>query len=42
MPNWGYSFVEQNYDADRIAKASGRDLRIKPKHAQEICAAIML
>jgi len=29
MPNWGYSFVEQKYDADRLAKASGRDLRIK-------------
>ena len=40
MPNWGYSFVEQKYDADRIAKASGRDLRIKPKHAREICATI--
>ncbi len=40
MPNWGYSFAEQKYDADRLAKASGRDLRIKPKHAREICAVI--
>jgi large subunit ribosomal protein L22 len=40
MPNWRYSFVEQKYDADRLAKASGRDLRIKPKHAREICAVI--
>jgi large subunit ribosomal protein L22 len=40
MPNWGYSFTEQKYDADRLAKASGRDLRIKPKHAREICAVI--
>lgn len=40
MPDWGYSFIEQKYDAERIAKASGRDLRIKPKHAREICAAI--
>ncbi len=40
MPNWGYSFSEQKYDSDRLAKASGRDLRIKPKHAREICAAI--
>lgn len=40
MPNWGYSFIEQKYDAERIAKASGRDLRIKPKHAREICAVI--
>lgn len=40
MPNWGYSFIEQKYDADRLAKASGRDLRIKPKHAREICAVL--
>jgi len=40
MPEWGYSFIEQKYDAERLAKASGRDLRIKPKHAREICAAI--
>ncbi len=40
MPNWGYSFVEHKYDVDRLAKASGRDLRIKPKHSREICATI--
>ncbi|MFX1274786.1 MAG: 50S ribosomal protein L22 [Promethearchaeota archaeon] len=40
MPKWGYSFIEQKYDAERIAKASGRDLRIKPKHAREICSTI--
>jgi len=40
MPNWGYSFIEQKYDKERLAKASGRDLRIKPKHAREICAVI--
>ena len=40
MPNWGYSFTEQKYDEDRLAKASGRDLRIKPKHAREICAVL--
>ena len=40
MPKWEYSFQEQRYDTDRIAKASGRDLRIKPKHAREICACI--
>ncbi|MFX1500226.1 MAG: 50S ribosomal protein L22 [Promethearchaeota archaeon] len=40
MPNWSYSFVEQKYDTDRLAKASGRDIRIKPKHAREICAVI--
>ncbi|MFX1574020.1 MAG: 50S ribosomal protein L22 [Promethearchaeota archaeon] len=40
MPNWGYSFIEQKFDKERLAKASGRDLRIKPKHAREICAVI--
>jgi large subunit ribosomal protein L22 len=40
MPNWGYSFQEREYDVDRLAKASGRDLRVKPKHAREICAVI--
>ncbi len=40
MPNWGYSFIEQNYDIDRIAKGSGRDIRIKPQQAREICAVI--
>jgi len=40
MPNWGYSFIEQKYDTDRLAKGSGRDLRIKPKHAREVCAVI--
>ncbi len=37
MPTWKYSFVEQKYDVDRLAKASGRDLRISPKHSREIC-----
>ncbi|MFX1558860.1 MAG: 50S ribosomal protein L22 [Promethearchaeota archaeon] len=40
MPTWGYSFQEERYDLDRLAKASGRDLRIKPKHAREICAVL--
>jgi large subunit ribosomal protein L22 len=40
MPNWGYSFIEQKYDSERLAKAAGRDLRIKPKHGREICAVI--
>jgi large subunit ribosomal protein L22 len=40
MPNWDYSFIEQKFDTERLAKASGRDLRIKPKHAREICAVI--
>ena len=40
MPTWGYSFSEQKYDTERLAKAAGRDIRIKPKHAREICAVI--
>ncbi len=40
MPNWGYSFQGQDYDEDRLAKASARDIRMKPKHAREICAVI--
>jgi large subunit ribosomal protein L22 len=35
MPSWKYSIKE--LDPDRTALASGRDLRIKPKHAREIC-----
>ena len=40
MPKWGYSFIEQKYDVDRLAKGAGRDLRIKPKHSREVCAVI--
>ncbi|MFA4641009.1 50S ribosomal protein L22 [Pyrococcus kukulkanii] len=32
---FGYSF--QNYDPERMARASGRDLRISPKLAVEVC-----
>jgi len=38
MPKWGYSFTK--FDVDEIAKASGRDLRISPKAAREICKTI--
>lgn len=38
MPEWGYSITDM--DPDRMAKASGRDLRISPKEAREICSAI--
>ncbi len=40
MPHWGYSFIEQNYDSERLAKASSRDVRIKPKPSREICTVI--
>jgi large subunit ribosomal protein L22 len=35
MPSWKYSV--QGLDPDRTAIASGRDLRISPKAAREIC-----
>lgn len=39
-PSWGYSFEEEKYDSELLAKAAGRDLRIKTKHAREVCAVI--
>jgi large subunit ribosomal protein L22 len=38
MPEWGYSTAQM--DPDRMVKASGRDLRISPKEAREICDVI--
>jgi len=38
MPKWGYSITE--LDPDRTVKASGRELRISPKHAREVCKTI--
>jgi large subunit ribosomal protein L22 len=35
MPSWGYSII--GLDPEKTAIASGRDLRIKPKAAREIC-----
>lgn len=38
MPSWRYSI--QGLDPDRTAIASGRDLKISPKAAREICRYI--
>ena len=38
MPNWGYSLTD--LDPDRTVKASGRELRVSPKAAREVCATI--
>ncbi|MEM1550317.1 MAG: 50S ribosomal protein L22 [Candidatus Bathyarchaeia archaeon] len=38
MPEWGYSLAV--YDHITMVRASGRELRISPKAAREICAAI--
>jgi len=38
VPKWGYSVGW--LDPERTAKASGRELRISPKAAREVCAFI--
>jgi large subunit ribosomal protein L22 len=38
MGRFSYSF--QNFDPDRMARASGRDLRISPKHSVELLREI--
>lgn len=38
MPEWGYSLA--TYDPTTMVRASGRELRISPKAAREICAVI--
>lgn len=38
MPKWGYSVTD--LDPERTAKVAGRELRISPKHAREVCRAI--
>jgi large subunit ribosomal protein L22 len=38
MPKWGYSITE--LDPEKTVKSSGRELRVSPKHAREICKTI--
>ena len=38
MPKWGYSVMD--LDPDTTAKASGRELRVSPKAAREVCTAV--
>lgn len=38
MPTWGYSVKE--FDPDRAVKCSGREIKISPKAAVEICRKI--
>ena len=38
VPNWGYSTI--NLDPDRTVRASGRELRVSPKAAREVCDTI--
>ncbi len=38
MPHYGYSII--GLDPDKTAKASGREVRISPKDAREVCQEI--
>jgi len=38
MPEWGYSILE--LDPEKTVKASGRELRVSPKSATEVCKTI--
>ena len=38
MPKWGYSITDVNLE--KTAKASGRELRVSPKHAREVCRTL--
>ncbi len=38
MPTWGYSVKE--FDPDRAVKCAGREIKISPKAATEICRTI--
>jgi len=38
MPKWGYSITD--IEPEKTAKASGRELRVSPKHAREVCNTI--
>ncbi len=38
MPEWGYSVM--GLDPEKTAKASGRELRVSPKSAREVCKTI--
>jgi len=38
VPKWGYSVID--LDPDTTVKASGRELRVSPKAAREVCVTI--
>ncbi len=40
VPKWGYSITEDELDPERTARASGREVRVSPKSAREVCNAI--
>jgi len=40
VPKWGYSIIEGELDPEKTVKASGREIRVSPKHAREVCRTI--
>ena len=40
MPKWGYSISEEMLNAEKTAKASGRELKVSHKAAREVCKAV--
>jgi large subunit ribosomal protein L22 len=40
MPKWGYSITAEELDPEKTVKASGREVRVSPKHAREICRTV--
>jgi large subunit ribosomal protein L22 len=40
VPKWGYSITEEELDAEKTVKASGREVRVSHKSSREICKTI--
>ncbi len=40
MPKWGYSISPEELDPEKTVKASGREVRVSHKAAQEVCLTI--
>ncbi len=40
MPKWGYSIINEMLNAEKTAKASGRELKVSHKAAREVAKAI--
>jgi len=40
LPKWGYSITEEELDPEKTVKASGREVRVSPKSAREVCKTI--
>ena len=40
VPKWGYSIKEGELDPEKTVKASGREVKVSPKSAREVCKTI--